>query len=76
MIIILVIDLCSVSLDQLQRSVHACALSEEAFRNTAMYVRIQQAMQTLLESVERVMVTTESEDIFFFSVSDFPKGDS
>jgi hypothetical protein len=32
MIIILVIDLCSVSLDQLQRSVHACALSEEAFR--------------------------------------------
>lgn len=44
------------ALDQVQLSVHNVALSEDNFRNTAMYVRIQQAMQTMVESMERLLV--------------------
>lgn len=44
------------ALDQLQRAVHGVACVEDPFRSSAMYVRIQQAMQSLLESVERLQV--------------------
>jgi hypothetical protein len=44
------------ALDQVQLAVHNVACTEENFRNTAMYVRIQQAMQTMVESLERLLV--------------------